>query len=116
MSIITKYRVILNNGFADLPSLQAASDYCALAGGLQVEAIEESIADLSAAEILAAADAQRKMQAQALLDKTDMAALRCLKAGIVFPAEWQAYVVDLRAVLSGNLNILPVQPPYPQGT
>jgi len=54
--------------------------------------------------------------AQEALDKSDMVAIRCMKVNAPFPAEWQAYVADLRAVIQGISNVLPTQPAYPAGT
>jgi hypothetical protein len=54
------------------------------------------------------------------LDASDMAALRCLKAGAAFPAEWQTYVAALRAIIaaaSGDASTpLPTRPAYPANT
>lgn len=70
----------------------------------------------TAAELWAA----YKVQAQALLDKSDLVATRCFKAGIAFPAAWQSYVITLRAILSSAIGDstqpLPSQPSYPQGS
>ena len=62
---------------------------------------------------------QFQAQAQSLLDKSDLVAIRCLKAGIAFPVVWQTYVVELRAIVSatsGDATVaLPVQPAFPTG-
>jgi len=50
------------------------------------------------------------------LDKSDMVAIRCIKANVAFPADWQAYVAALRAVVNGTSTNLPVQPLFPAGT
>jgi hypothetical protein len=54
-----------------------------------------------------------KSQAQQALTTSDMVALRCIKANVAFPADWQAYVADLRLVIQGASSVLPVQPDYP---
>jgi hypothetical protein len=57
--------------------------------------------------------------AQAALERSDIVAIRCVKAGIDFPAEWLAYVVELRAIIAdpdGAETPLPTQPSYPAGT
>ena len=57
--------------------------------------------------------------AQTSLDKTDSVAIRCLKAGVTFPDEWQAYVSALRNIVSGKdvtSTTLPTVPSYPSGT
>lgn len=59
---------------------------------------------------------QAKADAVKALDKSDMTALRCLKAGVTFPAEWQVYVAALRAIVAGSAGPLPAQPVYPAGT
>lgn len=46
----------------------------------------------------------------AALAKSDMVAMRCLKAGVPFPPEWQTYVTALRS------GMLPNQPAYPSNT
>ena len=54
---------------------------------------------------------------QAELDRTDLVAIRCLKAGAAFPLEWQTYTTDLRALLSSTTaGVLPTKPPYPANT
>lgn len=55
-------------------------------------------------------------QAQSALDKSDLVATRCFKAGVPFPSEWQAYVASLRAIVSSGAGALPTQPDYPVGT
>lgn len=60
-----------------------------------------------------------KGDAQFALDKTDLVAIRCVKAGVAFPAEWKSYVSALRAIVSGADTTsvsLPVMPAYPAGT
>lgn len=59
-----------------------------------------------------------RVPAKAALDKSDMTALRCFKAGVAFPAEWQTYVLALRAIVAGTstVTVLPTQPAYPVGT
>jgi hypothetical protein len=57
-------------------------------------------------------------QAQLALDKSDLVAMRCFKAGIAFPTAWQSYVIALRAIVSastGTASTLPTQPSYPVG-
>lgn len=65
------------------------------------------------AEQIAAA---RVNDAKQALQASDMVALRCLKSGVTFPAEWQTYCVDLRAVVDGSSDTLPTMPEYPAGT
>lgn len=56
-------------------------------------------------------------EAQAALDASDMTALRCIKAGVAFPSDWQAYCVTLRAIVTGTQSgPLPARPAYPSGT
>lgn len=56
-------------------------------------------------------------QAQAALDRTDMVAIRCIKAGVNFPETWQNYTAQLRAFVNGVGDSLPIQPDeYPEGT
>jgi len=57
-----------------------------------------------------------KLAAYEALQGSDLVAIRCIKAGVVFPLEWQTYVADLRAVINGTLAILPSRPAYPVGT
>lgn len=60
-----------------------------------------------------------KAKAQDLLDKTDIVCLRCYKAGVAYPADWQKYTADLRAIVSAKSGdptaILPPTPAYPAG-
>jgi hypothetical protein len=57
-----------------------------------------------------------KSTAQAALDASDMTALRCVKAGVAFPVEWQTYVATLRAIVNTGTGTIPAQPSFPQGT
>jgi len=63
---------------------------------------------------------ESKAQAQAELDRTDMVALRCWKAGVPFPSTWQKYTQALRAIIRvapGEMPPpLPARPDYPAGT
>ena len=59
---------------------------------------------------------ETKAQAHSQLIASDLVAIRCIKAGIVFPDVWKEYIVNLRKVISGELNELPVQPEYPEGS
>lgn len=58
--------------------------------------------------------------ARAALDQTDMVALRCWKAGVTFPADWQTYTQALRAVVGAATGDptkpLPTAPSFPAGT
>lgn len=55
-------------------------------------------------------------EAKFKLGQTDLVALRCLKAGVSYPAEWRQYTADLRAIASGTEGQIPTQPNYPEGT
>ncbi len=64
-----------------------------------------------------------KVAAQAKLDAMDAPggpAIRCFKAGIAFPADWQTYCVALRAIVNGTANPMPTEmppaPAYPAGS
>ena len=69
-----------------------------------------------AANTAAQAIADLKAQAQAALYKSDLVALRCIKAGVAFPAAWVAYVSALRGIVSSGTGAMPIQPTYPAGT
>jgi hypothetical protein len=55
-------------------------------------------------------------EALAALVKSDGVALRCVKAGVAFPAEWKTYVTDLRAIVDTGAGSIPAPPEYPAGT
>lgn len=56
-------------------------------------------------------------EAKAALDASDMTAIRCMKAGVAFPAEWLSYCTTLRAIMNGTqAGPLPARPDYPAGT
>lgn len=57
-----------------------------------------------------------KDRAYDALIQSDITALRCVKAGIAFPAAWQEYVASLREIFQTGIGSLPEQPPYPEGT
>ncbi|MFH1158909.1 MAG: hypothetical protein V1721_08575 [Pseudomonadota bacterium] len=57
-----------------------------------------------------------KGQALSALAKSDLVAIRCIKAGTLFPADWWEYVTALRAIMNGAAEPLPAQPEYPEGT
>lgn len=61
-----------------------------------------------------------QLQAQALLSKSDLTAMRCFKAGLPYPKEWIDFDSQLREIVrteSGDsTQALPVQPAYPVGT
>ena len=58
----------------------------------------------------------RVLEAKAELLRSDMVAIRCMKAGKVFPADWKAYVKSLRSVVKGTSKTIPKKPKFPQGT
>lgn len=68
------------------------------------------------ANVTAAAAQELKSNARAALEKSDMTALRCLKAEVEFPQSWKDYVSALRLIVSGGAGPLPVRPDYPEGT
>lgn len=84
-----------------------------------IEATDDQVAsmqDKNASQLWA----EYQSKAQALLDKTDIVCLRCYKAGVVYPLEWQTYTSDLRAIVSAKSGdptaVLPQTPDYPAGT
>ena len=57
--------------------------------------------------------------AMSALTASDNVALRCVKAGVSFPAGWLTYVQELRAIVNGSdttSTSLPAQPAYPAGS
>lgn len=64
----------------------------------------------------ASAISELTSQAQSALDKSDLVATRCFKAGVAFPSAWQTYVTALRAIVSSGAGTIPTQPSYPAGT
>jgi hypothetical protein len=60
-----------------------------------------------------------RAQANLALDKSDIVASRCYKAGVAFPSAWLTYVESLRNIVNGTdttSTSLPVTPTYPAGT
>lgn len=84
----------------------------------------EKISESEAAELLAPSAAQlwaaMQLKAKAALDGSDIVAIRCAKAGVKYPAEWQEYDSALRAIVSSQSGdtgtAFPVRPDYPSGT
>jgi hypothetical protein len=64
--------------------------------------------------------AQQALAALNAMDAPGGCAIRCFKAGVAFPPDWQTYCSELRAIVNGTANpmptILPTQPAYPAGT
>lgn len=73
------------------------------------------IADQSSAAVAQSAQVL-KIAAHRALERSDMTAIRCFKAGILFPQEWQDYVTALRAIVNGGAGPLPAQPEFLKGT
>lgn len=61
-------------------------------------------------------NAELVAKAHEMLEQSDNVAVRCFKAGITFPSEWEQYVVDLRRVVNGELSELPLMPEYTVGS
>lgn len=90
-----------------------------LNGGTIVEMAADEEAAFLAAQVEAKSAQERSdliSKAQIALDKSDLTAIRCFKAAVPFPSEWQSYVTYLRAISSSGTGSLPDQPPYPIGT
>lgn len=50
------------------------------------------------------------------LNKSDMVAMRCFKAGVDFPQEWKNYTLSLRNIILNKSGQIPQRPNYPEGT
>jgi hypothetical protein len=57
-----------------------------------------------------------KSLALVALDTSDTTALRCFKAGVAFPVEWQNYTASLRGIVKSDIGPIPARPAYPAGT
>ena len=84
-------------------------------------AIDQSTTPASVIPPTSASLAEQKLKADALaaLPETDMVANRCYKAGMAFPADWQAYTTALRNIANGTdttSTSLPTKPAHPAGT
>ena len=78
-----------------------------------------TVAEARAAQYPAPTLAQLVQAAKSALLLTDITALRCIKAGVVFPVNWLSYVAALRKIVNGTdtiSTVLPTQPAYPPGT
>ncbi|MFX5793239.1 hypothetical protein ABTD98_19420, partial [Acinetobacter baumannii] len=64
----------------------------------------KKISEAEAAQLLEPSAAQLwravQLQARTALDSSDLVAIRCAKAGVKYPAEWQEYDAALRAIVS----------------
>lgn len=93
---------------ACIPADPANSDYRAYqewlsAGNSPANASQPALSDL----------------AKTQLAVTDMVALRCLKAGVAYPPDWQTHTIALRNIAAGidtTSTSLPITPAYPAGT
>jgi hypothetical protein len=122
MTYIDRYYIDSEGGLHFLSALDQES---AVSLGLVLpdpawsEATPEQI---SAAQSPSAAQSWASYQARAqeALSKSDIVAIRCVKAGVLFPPEWQAYCISLRAIVGAasgdSTKPLPTRPPYPSGT
>ncbi len=79
---------------------------------------DEEAAFMAEQSSLTAANASTDLKAQVkvLLDASDLVFIRCGKAGVAWPSEWQAYVVLLRAIVDSGAGDIPVKPSYPANT
>lgn len=63
--------------------------------------------------------ADYKAQAQTALEYTDLIALRCWKAEVPYPKDWQTYTAELRAIVRATTGDpeqpLPAMPLKPEG-
>ena len=102
---------------AGAQSLSDAAHGALLAGQAEGRPIVATGNTLALAEPLPVAEPLLASQARAALDASDVTAIRCVKAGVAFPAEWQAYCTALRSIVAGALaQALPPRPDYPAGT
>ncbi len=79
---------------------------------------DEEIAFLADQAALTAANTSTSLiaKAKALLDASDITYIRCGKAGVAWPPEWQTYVLALRLIVASGTGSIPAQPVYPSGT
>ena len=107
--------IVLPNGATALTDNQFNNRFgLRLQGGLLIA--DEEVVQATDAQLLAAL----KKEATTLLLKTDATAIRCFKAGVVFPESWRSYVSALRAIVRAETwsesLIVPPAPEYPDGT
>lgn len=110
---MTRY-VIINNGTV-INTIEAGDNYTSS------DAVQSDTANIGDSYndnifTIALVASSIKAQARALLNASDMVAMRCMKAGLPFPVEWQNYVITLRAIMLSGSGELPNQPDYPSGT
>ena len=55
--------------------------------------------------------AQQAMVALDTMDAPGGQAIRCFKAGVAFPSNWQAYTTALRAIVNGTASPMPTTLP-----
>jgi hypothetical protein len=60
--------------------------------------------------------AQKKAQAQGLLNQTDITIIRCYEKGVEVPLEWQSYRDILRSIAYSGVGDIPEMPDYPEGS
>lgn len=84
-----------------------------------VKMTKDEEAEFRAQQKLLAAEADAAQLRTAALERlkaSDMVALRCIKAGVAYPAEWQAYDQALRGIAASGIGSIPDAPAYPAGT
>jgi hypothetical protein len=63
---------------------------------------------------------ERRMQAQGLLDQSDVTILRCAENGVAVPTVWKTYRAALRAIAAASTGDptvqMPSRPAFPTGT
>lgn len=91
----------------------------AVASSADIDSATETFSATQPDPVMPTAHQQLQASAATALDATDMVCLRCYKAGVAFPAAWQTYTTELRAIVNGTdttSTTLPSQPAYPAGT
>lgn len=97
-----------------------ADDYTPVTGETAVDGdVLPDIETLHEASYIAAREGEAlKVEAQEVLDRSDITILRCYENTVAVPAAWLAYRTELRAIVSGTSSAteLPEMPAYPEGT
>lgn len=114
--MLTKYRIYTAEGYTETLDSEDAQAIHARDGIQPIETITFDPAEHDAAQATAQQTGALTDAAKSELEATDMVAIRCVKAGVDFPADWKQFVSVLREIIANGSGEMPIRPAYPDQT